>query len=106
MFMWGVTLLAAALAARFRDVVAFAPLVVTAGIFLTPVGYPLDTSDQIASVLSFNPVSGLIEAWRWSLLDISPDLFAVSVAAGWTVALVLFGWYVFGRMETRFADYV
>jgi lipopolysaccharide transport system permease protein len=105
-FMWGVTLLAAALAARFRDVVAFAPLVVTAGIFLTPVGYPLNASDQIATVLSFNPVSGLIEAWRWSLLGISPDLFAVGVGAGWTVALVLFGWYVFGRMETRFADYV
>jgi lipopolysaccharide transport system permease protein len=105
-FMWGATLLAAALAARFRDVVAFAPLIVTAGIFLTPVGYPLNTSDQVASVLAFNPVSGLIEAWRWSLLDLSPDLFAVGVAAGWTVGLVFFGWYVFGRMETRFADYV
>jgi lipopolysaccharide transport system permease protein len=106
LFMWGVTLLAAALAARFRDVVAFAPLVVQAGIFLTPVGYPLNTSDQVASVLSFNPVSGLIEAFRWSLLGLSPDLFAVGVAGAWTVAFVLFGWYVFGRMETRFADYV
>jgi ABC-type polysaccharide/polyol phosphate export permease len=105
-FMWGVTILAAALAARFRDVVAFAPLVVQAGIFLTPVGYPLNASDQIASVLSFNPVSGLIEAWRWSLLGLSPDLFAVGIAAGWTVMFVFFGWYVFGRMETRFADYV
>ena len=29
------------------------------------------------------------------------------IAAGcWTVGLVLLGWYVFGRMETRFADYV
>jgi lipopolysaccharide transport system permease protein len=106
MFMWGVTLLAAALAARFRDVVAFAPLVVQAGIFLTPVGYPLNSSDQVATVLSFNPVSGLIEAWRWSLLGLSPDLFAVGIAAGSTVGFVFFGWYVFGRMETRFADYV
>jgi lipopolysaccharide transport system permease protein len=106
-FMWGVTLLAAALAARFRDVVAFAPLVVQAGIFLTPVGYPLSTvPPKVADVLTFNPVSGLLEAWRWSLLGIAPDMLAVSFGAGFTVFMVLFGWYVFGRMETRFADYV
>jgi homopolymeric O-antigen transport system permease protein len=105
-FMWGVTLLTAALAARFRDVIAFSPLVVQAGIFLTPVGYPLNTSEQISNILIFNPVSGLLEAWRWSLLGIAPDMTAVAFAGGFTVALVWFGWYVFGRMETRFADYV
>lgn len=105
-FMWGVTLLAAALAARFRDVVAFAPLVVQAGIFLTPVAFPLNTSQKVSEILVFNPVSGLLEAWRWSLLGITPDMTAVWFCAGFTVALVLFGWYVFGRMETRFADYV
>jgi ABC-type polysaccharide/polyol phosphate export permease len=106
LFMWGVTLLASSLAGRFRDVVSFAPLAVQSGIFLTPVGYPLNATDQVALVLSFNPVSGLIEAWRWSLLGISPDLFAVAFAGGFTVGVVLLGWYVFGRMETRFADYV
>jgi homopolymeric O-antigen transport system permease protein len=105
-FMWGVTLLAAALAARFRDVVAFAPLVVQAGIFLTPVAFPLNTSQAVSDILVFNPISGLLEAWRWSLLGIAPDMLAVWFGAGFTVALVLFGWYVFGRMETRFADYV
>src|SRR5262249_28679208 len=37
----GFILLVTALGARFRDAVALAPLVVQAGIFLTPVGYPL-----------------------------------------------------------------
>jgi lipopolysaccharide transport system permease protein len=106
LFMWGVTLLVAALAARFRDVIAFSPVVVQAGIFLTPVGYPLNVSDQVSTVLAFNPVSGVIEVWRWSLLGISPDLLAVAIAAAWTAGLVLLGWHVFGRMETRFADYV
>jgi lipopolysaccharide transport system permease protein len=106
LFMWGVTLLVAALAARFRDVIAFSPVVVQAGIFLTPVGYPLNVSDQVSTVLAFNPVSGVLEVWRWSLLGISPDLLAVAIAAGWTAGLVLLGWHVFGRMETRFADYV
>jgi homopolymeric O-antigen transport system permease protein len=104
--MWGFTLLVTALGGRFRDAVALAPLVVQSGIFLTPVGYPLDAAGSFANVLAFNPASGVIETWRWSLLGIAPDGFAVGVALAETAALGLLGWYVFGRMETRFADYV
>jgi lipopolysaccharide transport system permease protein len=104
--MWGFTLLVTALGGRFRDAVALAPLVVQSGIFLTPVGYPLDAAGSFATVLAFNPVSGVIEGWRWSLLGIAPDGFAVGVALVETVVMGLAGWYLFGRMETRFSDYV
>lgn len=104
--MGGFTLLVTALGGRFRDAVALAPLVVQAGIFLTPVGYPLDAAGSFAKVLAFNPVSGVIEGWRWSLLGIAPDGFAIGVGLAETVAIALLGWYVFGRMETRFSDYV
>lgn len=106
LLMWGFTLLVAALGGRFRDAVAFAPLIVQAGIFLTPVGYPLDAAGSFAKVLAFNPASGLIEGWRWSLLGIPPDGFAIGIALAETIGVVLLGWYVFGRMEPRFADYV
>jgi ABC-type polysaccharide/polyol phosphate export permease len=106
-FTLGMALLVAAMAGRFRDVVAFAPLVLQAGIFLTPVGYSLvNTPGRLGTILSLNPVSGLIEAWRWTLLDLRPDEFAVVFSAVATVGVVILGWYVFGRMETRFADYV
>lgn len=104
--MWGFTLLVTALGGRFRDAVALAPVIVQAGIFLTPVGYPLDAAGDFAKVLAFNPASGVIEAWRWSLLGIAPDGFAIVVALAETVVVTLLGWYVFGRMETRFSDYV
>jgi lipopolysaccharide transport system permease protein len=104
--MGGFTFLVTALGGRFRDAVALAPLVVQAGIFLTPVGYPLDEAGSFADVLAFNPVSGVIEGWRWSLLGIAPDGFALGVALAETVAMAVAGWYVFGRMETRFSDYV
>jgi lipopolysaccharide transport system permease protein len=106
LLMWGFTLLVAALGGRFRDAVAFAPLLVQAGIFLTPVGYPLAAAGSFATVLAFNPASGLIEGWRWSLLGIAPDGFAIGIALAETIVAVLLGWYVFGRMETRFADFV
>jgi ABC-type polysaccharide/polyol phosphate export permease len=104
--MWGFTLLATALGGRFRDAVALAPVIVQAGIFFTPVGYPLSAAGSFAKVLAFNPASGVIEAWRWSLLGMAPDGFAIVVGLAETVAAVLLGWYVFGRMETRFSDYV
>jgi lipopolysaccharide transport system permease protein len=103
---FGFTLLVTAIGGRFRDAVAMAPLVVQAGIFLTPVGYPLSAAGNFAKVLAFNPASGIIESWRWSLLGSTPDMFAVIVAIVETIVMVLLGWYVFGRMETRFADYV
>jgi lipopolysaccharide transport system permease protein len=104
--MWGFTLLVTALGGRFRDAVAVAPVIVQAGIFLTPVGYPLDAAGSFATVLAFNPAAGVIEGWRWALLGIAPDGFAIAVALAETVAVTLLGWYVFGRMETRFSDYV
>ena len=104
--MWGFTLLVTAIGGRFRDAVAVAPVIVQAGIFLTPVGYPLDAAGSFAKVLALNPASGVIESWRWSLLGIAPDGFAIAVALVETVAVTLLGWYVFGRMETRFSDYV
>ncbi|HEY6638982.1 MAG TPA: ABC transporter permease [Solirubrobacterales bacterium] len=106
LLMWGFTLLVTALGGRFRDAVALAPVVVQAGIFLTPVGYPLDAAGSFAKVLAFNPASGVIEGWRWSLLGIAPDGFAIAVAVAETAVVTLLGWYVFGRMETRFSDYV
>jgi lipopolysaccharide transport system permease protein len=103
---WGFILLVTALGGRFRDAIALAPLFVQAGIFLTPVGYPLSAAGSFAKVLAFNPASGIIESWRWSLLGMAPDMFAIGIALAETVVLCVLGWYVFGRMETRFADYV
>src|SRR5918996_4125798 len=60
--MWGFTLLVTALGGRFRDAVALAPLVVQSGIFLTPVGYPLDAAGSFAQGPAFNPASGMIES--------------------------------------------
>jgi homopolymeric O-antigen transport system permease protein len=104
---WGAVLLLATLAARFRDIVSIVPLIVQAGIFVTPVGYSLaGTPKHIHWLLSLNPATGLIEAWRWALLDMSPYVPAIWIAAGWTVVLGAFAWYVFGRLEIRLADFI
>jgi ABC-2 type transport system permease protein/lipopolysaccharide transport system permease protein len=103
----GLAMLMAAITTRFRDVLSVMPLIVQAGLFVTPVGYPIDGAPHnINLLLSLNPASGLIEAWRWAIVDISPDLTIIGIGLAWTVVLVSFGWYVFSRLEVTFADVV
>jgi lipopolysaccharide transport system permease protein len=114
MFVWllaftlGVMLVIGSLSARFRDTATAMPLVIQAGIFVTPVGYGLQGSpSNIHTLLILNPASGLIEAWRWCLLDLpDPSVTAIVVSIVATVLLLIGGWRVFGRMEVEFADYV
>jgi lipopolysaccharide transport system permease protein len=106
-FTWGVVLVLAPVAARFRDAVAIVPLIIQAGIFLAPVGYPLNAApSSIKLLLSINPVSGIIEGWRWSVLGSAPDVTVIGIGLVWTVILLVVGWYQFGRLEVRLADFL
>jgi lipopolysaccharide transport system permease protein len=106
-FTVSVAMLLGALAARFRDIVSALPLIIQAGIFVSPVGYPLQGAPRnIHTLLTINPVSGLIEVWRWALLDISPQGGVIAVAGGWTIVLVAVAWRTFGQLEVEFADFV
>ena len=107
LFTWAVTALIAPVAARFRDAVALVPLIIQGGIFLSPVGYPLDAApSSIETALSINPVSGLIEGWRWAILDMPPDMTVVAIALAWTAVLLAVSWYLFARLEVRLADFL
>lgn len=107
LFTGAVSLIFATVAARFRDAIAVVPLVIQVGVFASPVGYPIDaTHGAIATLIVINPVSGLIEAMRWCLLDATPSIAAIVVAIAWTAALATYSWLLFARMEVRFADYV
>lgn len=104
----GMLLVIGSISARFRDVAAALPLIIQAGIFVTPVGYGLHGAPQnIHTLLLFNPVSGIIEAWRWALVDMpNPTVAAMAISVAITLGLLAAGWRLFGRMEVGFADYV
>jgi ABC-type polysaccharide/polyol phosphate export permease len=107
-FVLGAMLLVASVSVRYRDVGSLMPLIVQAGIFVSPVGYSLSGAPRdIHLLLLINPVSGMIEAWRWGLLGLPhPAINAIAIAGAWTVVLVTAGWLLFRRMEVDFADYV
>lgn len=106
-FVLAALLFVCSISVRYRDTVGLIPLIVQAGMFISPVGYPLAGTGTVHVLLLINPVSGLIEAWRWSLLGLPhPNVLAIAIGAGWTVALAVAGWELFRRLEVHFADYV
>lgn len=105
--LWGPALLFSAISSRFRDAVAVVPLIMQGGTFLSPVGYPVEAAPKyLEAVLIFNPLTGMIETWRWAILGSDLVVGALITALGWTVVLGLLGWWVFSRMETTFADFL
>ena len=59
-------------------------------VIVTPVGYPIDNApSHIQIVLALNPVSGVIEAFRWSLLGMSPNVTVMAISAVFSALLLL-----------------
>lgn len=103
----GPLLAMAALATRFRDAIAVIPMLMQAGAFVSPVGYSIQSAPAgLEAALWANPMTGMLEAWRWAVLGISPVGGAIAVCAAETIVLVLGGWWVFARLETRLADFL
>lgn len=97
----------ASLAVRFRDIQSLLPFWSQAGLFLTPVGFSLSTAPgRVEDVLTFNPLSGLLELTRWCLLDAEITALPVIVSAVFSALLFWGGWQLFARMEITFADVI
>jgi lipopolysaccharide transport system permease protein len=101
----GVGLWLSALNVEYRDVRYTVPFLVQFWLFLTPVAYSSSlVPPQWRALYGLNPMTGVVEGFRWALLGKEPPgaLLLVSIAS---VAVLLFGGlFYFRRMERRFAD--
>jgi ABC-type polysaccharide/polyol phosphate export permease len=104
----GTVTLTSALTVRYRDLLAVLPLVLQVGVFFSPIGYQAADLPGVArTLIGLNPLTGVMETWRWMILPIKPPdagLIAISLAV--TLVLVLGGWFVFTRSEPTMADVV
>lgn len=104
----GPGLFLAAVNVKYRDVKQALPFLVQLGLFLTPVIYPVTAiPEQYQWILYLNPMTGVINAMRASLLGsgaIDWALTALSVA----MAVIMFigGLYYFKGREKEFADII
>ena len=93
---------------RFRDVGHTLPFVLQVWMYASPVVYPLSIVPERWQLLySLNPMVGVIEGFRWSLLS-SDSASIWAIGPGIATALVLFaaGLLFFRRMERFFADVI
>lgn len=97
-----------ALNVEYRDVRYLVPFISQFWLFISPVAYPSSLVPEAwRFIYGLNPMSGVIEGFRWALLPHAPapgQMLAVSGAV--TVLLFVSGLYYFRRMEAGFADLV
>ena len=104
----GVAAFLAAVSVRYRDVKYAIPFLIQIWLFVTPVIYPMTAvPPRFALLLSINPLSGIIEAFRatttpsalvdWPQLGVSALLTAVTLAVSFAY---------FRRAEGYFTDVV
>jgi lipopolysaccharide transport system permease protein len=104
----GVALWLSALNVQYRDARYTVPFLTQFWLFATPVAYPSTLLPGPWRMLySVNPMVGVVEGFRWALLDIGSApgaMIAISSLAA--LSLVTGGAYYFRRLERTFADRV
>ena len=97
-----------ALNVRYRDVRYTVPFLTQLWLFVTPVVYPASLlPEPWRAALGLNPMSGVVEGFRWALLGRAGapgQLLVISVAV--VVVLLVGGLWYFARTAKTFADVV
>jgi lipopolysaccharide transport system permease protein len=93
---------------RYRDVRYVVPFAIQMWLFLTPVVYSSnDLSEPWRLLSAINPMAGVVEGFRWAVLDTGNaplDMMAISAVAA--AALLVAGLAYFDRVERAFADLI
>lgn len=104
----GLGLYSAALMVSFRDVQYVLPVLVQLLLYASPVAYDVGKVPvEYQWAISANPLSGVLEGMRWSLLGTPPpQTLALVYSVVTIIAAFILGALLFGRAERRFADVI
>ncbi len=105
----GVGLWLSALNVLYRDVGYILPVMTQLWLFLSPVGYSsASIPDNLQLLYALNPMTGVIEAFRWAMLgETNPNLgLQLAISIGVTLIVLISGLFFFRRMERTFADMI
>lgn len=111
----GFGLFIAALNVKYRDFRYVIPFIVQFGLYISPVGFSSNVvyaNEHIPQILKYlyalNPMVGVIDGFRWSMLGGSVSLhlpeFLSSIAV--SILFLFVGIWYFRKMERTFADVI
>lgn len=105
----GIGLWIAALMVKYRDFRFIVPFIVQFGLYLSPVGFKSSiVPDRFRLLYSLNPMVGIIDGFRWSLLGGQNSLYlpALTISIIEVAAILISGVLYFRRTERTFADVI
>jgi lipopolysaccharide transport system permease protein len=104
---FGVGTWLSAINVRYRDVRHVLPFLFQTWFFLSPMVFPSSlVSDSWRTVYALNPLVGLVDGLRWSLVGAPAPPLADLASLVSAVAILVTGLYYFRSVEVRFADVI
>jgi lipopolysaccharide transport system permease protein len=102
----GIGLWLCGVSVRYRDVPFVLPYIVQLWFYATPVLYPVARLPQpYKSLIALNPMTSVIDGFRWSLLGISsPNVPVLAVSSAIVGVIFVSGLFVFRRAERTIVD--
>jgi lipopolysaccharide transport system permease protein len=102
---FGIGLYITALNVKYRDFRYIIPFIVQFGLYVTPVGFSSSIiPDKWKLFYYINPMAGVIDGFRWSLLGDPLYIQGVMLSSFVAFFFLWFGIYFFRRTEKSFAD--
>jgi len=96
-----------ALNVKYRDFQYTVPFIIQIWLFASPVVYPASLlPESVRFLYGLNPMAGVIEGFRWSLLGTGMPGAMMLVSVGVVSLLLITGIFYFRRMEQYYADVV
>lgn len=91
---------------RYRDVPFVLPFILQLWFYVTPVLYPVNRiPEPYRKLIAINPMTAVIDGFRWSLLGITkPNVGVLLVSTGVVIAVLVSGLVVFRRAERTVVD--
>ncbi len=96
------------LTVKYRDFRFIVPFMMQVGLFVSPVGFRTDNLPNWRELLALNPLTGVIDGFRWCLLGGRQQLDAATMIYSAVASLLLLvgGLWYFRRTERQFADVI
>lgn len=92
---------------QYRDVRYVIPFLIQLWFFASPVVYSSTSLPKYLQLIyGLNPMSGIIEGFRWALLGTQPPGQLMPVSIVIVLFILISGAFYFRRMENNFADIV
>ena len=105
----GAGLWIASLNVRYRDFRYIIPFIVQIGLYISPVGFSSSIiPDQWRLLYSMNPMVGVIDGFRWSILGGKYQLYLPGFILSLAIVTAIFatGLFYFRKTEKTFADVI